>query len=295
MAEITLATIQAHFDAEARAGRRLLADPNTVSGLGTYLKYHQAASLMAEEGVTNVLDVGCNRGSIEALFQRLYPARAQTTLVEGVDISSEAIRQATELHLANCNFRTYDGSRLPYADERFDLVVLVEVIEHVVEKEALLSEIRRVLRPSGRLFLTTPNPECLALRVETALWRSLRRLLGKPQQEKDAYICNRHLEAMLSQAGFLALHLGRMYSWPHLFVCFNGWSLFPPLPPRALYHFQLLCLRLLNHNRLPEYLDKRLKWSQVGLFLKQSSDQYLRSGASLAREDRLFLKQSGAP
>ncbi len=46
---------------------------------------------------------------------------------------------------------------LPYPDASFDLVLLTEVIEHLENHRAAICELARVLRPGGRLVLTTPN------------------------------------------------------------------------------------------------------------------------------------------
>jgi SAM-dependent methyltransferase len=54
---------------------------------------------------------------------------------------------------------------LPYADGAFDLVVSMDVIEHVPDPRPWLAETWRVLRPGGRLFLTTPNYASVSLRV----------------------------------------------------------------------------------------------------------------------------------
>lgn len=50
----------------------------------------------------------------------------------------------------------YDGHRLPFDDSHFDAVVSFEVFEHVFNVDEVLKEIKRVLRPGGRLLLTTP-------------------------------------------------------------------------------------------------------------------------------------------
>ena len=50
-----------------------------------------------------------------------------------------------------------DAQTLPFADKSFDVVVSCETIEHLPRVRAAISEMYRVTRPGGRLFLTTPN------------------------------------------------------------------------------------------------------------------------------------------
>jgi len=68
---------------------------------------------------------------------------------------------------------TYDealvanATRLPFAGGSFDAVVAGELIEHLtpVDVDKALAEIRRVLKPGGRLLMTTPNPDSVKLRL----------------------------------------------------------------------------------------------------------------------------------
>jgi SAM-dependent methyltransferase len=75
------------------------------------------------------------------------------------DIDPRAVDLARTLHgsrLAGADVMS-DSGKLPYADARFDLVVSMDVIEHVPDPVPWVAELVRVLRPSGRIFLTTPN------------------------------------------------------------------------------------------------------------------------------------------
>jgi len=269
--DVTSASVRAYFDREVGRGRRLLPDTSTVSGLGAYRKYHEAVELMASPAVSTVLDVGCNRGSIEFLFHDLQPAKANRTQVRGIDASSEAIRHARELKLPMCDFQVNDGPTLPYPSATFDLVVMVEVIEHVLDKERLLREVSRVLTPSGKLYLTTPNPECWPLQMERAVWAGLRTLFRRPDPAKDVFITQRALDALLASAGFRAADAPARFAWPHFFLDFFGWGVLPPLPPKVLYWYQRKCLALLDPARLPDWVNRRFQWSLVTVLGKSSA------------------------
>ncbi len=273
MSDISVQSVQDFFDLEARAGRRLLPSAKTVSGLGTLSKYRLAADTCAKSSVERVLDIGCNRGSIEFLFHSLHEQKAKNTHMEGLDISEEAIRQARKLNLPNCKFQSYSGGRLPFENEQFDLVVLVEVIEHVVDKNELLDEIYRVLKPSGKLFLTTPNPDCWPLQIESKLMTALRIIFRKPLPEKDAFITHADLAVALANNGFETPPDHSMYYWPRLFLQLMGWGVCPPLPPSGLYQYQRLVSSLFGSQAFSPALRKRLHWSLACLAEKKQMTQ----------------------
>jgi 2-polyprenyl-6-hydroxyphenyl methylase/3-demethylubiquinone-9 3-methyltransferase len=97
-----------------------------------------------------VLDVGCGEGAFAAA---LIDAGAS---VIGIDVAEEPLRRARALHPA-LELRRVDGEGAwPLEDSSFDAVWAGEVIEHVADTAAWLSEVGRVLRPGGRMLLSTP-------------------------------------------------------------------------------------------------------------------------------------------
>jgi SAM-dependent methyltransferase len=74
---------------------------------------------------------------------------------EGVDISEDALAFCRERGLEKV--RLGAGEKLPYDDGTFDLVTALDVVEHMDDDLAGLREMRRVLRPGGRVLLFVPT------------------------------------------------------------------------------------------------------------------------------------------
>ena len=82
--------------------------------------------------------------------------------VTGVEVDEELADLArTRLNSAGGNIKfdisTYGGRDLPYDDESFDIITSIHVVEHVGHVRHYLSELLRVLRPGGILFMDCPN------------------------------------------------------------------------------------------------------------------------------------------
>ncbi|WP_270886460.1 class I SAM-dependent methyltransferase [Pedococcus sp. 5OH_020] len=98
------------------------------------------------DGLT-ALDVGCSAGFIA---DELALAGARTT---GVDIDEPGLAKARERFGQRVDFRVARGEELPLDDDSVDVVVLNHIYEHVVDPEAVVAEIHRVLAPAGVLYL----------------------------------------------------------------------------------------------------------------------------------------------
>ncbi len=90
-----------------------------------------------------VLDVGCGLRPYESFFDHAKYI--------GVDVPNSG----RESEGKRPDFE-FDGIYLPFPDQSFDEVICTEVLEHAVNPDALLKEINRVLKPSGRLLITVP-------------------------------------------------------------------------------------------------------------------------------------------
>lgn len=95
-----------------------------------------------------ILDVGCGTGANLIMLSKHGDA-------EGVDVSEDALAFCRERGLDKV--RLGAGEELPYEDATFDLVTALDVVEHMDDDLAGLSEMRRVLRPGGRVLLFVPT------------------------------------------------------------------------------------------------------------------------------------------
>lgn len=128
-----------------------------------------------------ILDLGCGSGlTLETLTRHGHRA-------VGLDLRPEGLRRAVG-RLERASFVQADATRLPFKRDLFGAVTMLDVLEHVDDR-ALLSEVRKVLRPGGHLLLTVPAmPWLWSYRDEAA--GHLRRYT------------RRRLRAVLSEAGF---------------------------------------------------------------------------------------------
>ncbi len=96
-----------------------------------------------------MLDIGCGPGTITAGLAALVPEGN----VVGIDLApgvlGEATAQAERQGLANVRFEVGDTYRLGFADDSFDVVHAHQVIQHLTDPVAALTEMRRVCRPGG--------------------------------------------------------------------------------------------------------------------------------------------------
>jgi SAM-dependent methyltransferase len=105
------------------------------------------AALDLQGRAPRILDVGCGTGAnLEML--------AQFGDAEGVDVSEDALAFCRARGLTRVTHGA--AERLPYADDSFDLVTALDVVEHLDDDASGLCEMRRVLRRNGRALLFVP-------------------------------------------------------------------------------------------------------------------------------------------
>jgi cyclopropane fatty-acyl-phospholipid synthase-like methyltransferase len=168
-------TQQEHYDQAWVKG--LAAGREELGNLQTNLEFLTQVGLLRP--ADHILEIGCGIGSLVAALT------GQGYDIIGTDISPAAIRYGCTKYGA-ARLEVSPAEVLNYDDASFDKVLSFDLLEHVVEVEAHLREVRRVLRPGGYYLLQTPNKWSNilfeVLRTRSFGWRRYHPSLHTPGQ-----------------------------------------------------------------------------------------------------------------
>ncbi|MBO4304541.1 MAG: methyltransferase domain-containing protein, partial [Lentisphaeria bacterium] len=128
---------------------RFIPGTSRITEVESFHRYWAAAELCSGK---KVLDAASGEG----YGSRILASAAKETV--GVDLCREAVEEAKKKYdCANLSFVCANVYDMPFGDGEFDCVVSFETVEHLKEPERLFAEIRRVLKPSGFVILSSPN------------------------------------------------------------------------------------------------------------------------------------------
>lgn len=191
-----------------------------------------AINVFAEEDLKekSILDVGAGFGEI------IDNLKNKGAITYAIEISDRCIRH---LEHQNIDVRKIDISseELPFSDSFFDYVIFTEVVEHLVFPQHILNEINRVLKPSGKLIISTHNSFNLYMRFVY--------VIGKiPTPDLDVTKTGQHIRLysydvlleLLKRAGFRRTINRSWFKFAK--ISFNVPNFLTPL---CANHFLLIC------------------------------------------------------
>jgi SAM-dependent methyltransferase len=126
-----------------------------------------ALSALAEKFGGRGLDVGCGNGFIGGLLKRM----ASIGELHGVDAVESFANDTAQHGYSGFTYATAD--KIPLDTGSFDFVVSICVVEHILDLDGALREVRRLLKPGGALILTTPAPEFRSSSMDVTLYTRL--------------------------------------------------------------------------------------------------------------------------
>lgn len=151
-----------------------------------------------------VLDVGCGGG-----FSCEFMAR-RGAIVCGVDQSAKCIKQAQE-HAAisglPIEYQQAFAENLPYQANYFDIVVCVDVLEHVADLRKTIYEVSRVLQPNGLFLFDTINRTVKSQFVMIWLLENILREIKRGIHDWKKFIKPEELTDLLHNHGFASIEI----------------------------------------------------------------------------------------
>lgn len=145
------------------------------------------------------LDVGCGGG-----FSCEFMAK-KGVRVSGIDRSIKCIIKA-QAHAAisglEIDYRQGLAEQLPYSDNTFDVVICVDVLEHIVSLNRVISEIYRILKPQGLFFFDTINRNFKSKVIMIWLLENILREIPRGIHDWQKFIKPEELTSLLNKTGF---------------------------------------------------------------------------------------------
>lgn len=99
-----------------------------------------------------ILDFGCGTGNMLAEVMKINPRSKYI----GVDVSEIAIKKIKKRFPKGIFFTVEDGGKIPIRTGDVDFILALDVIEHVYNTKETLSELTRILKPTGKILITMP-------------------------------------------------------------------------------------------------------------------------------------------
>lgn len=101
-----------------------------------------------------VLEIGCGSGIIASEISKIVK---RVTAIDITDKTIKSAMQSQNISGSSFQYITGDATKMPFADNSFDIIVSNQVFEHVTKQGKLINDMHRVLRPSGICYIATGN------------------------------------------------------------------------------------------------------------------------------------------
>jgi ubiquinone/menaquinone biosynthesis C-methylase UbiE len=123
----------------------------TPAGRASKTLYTSLIKKLYDKPFETLLDVGCGTGNVLSIILNKCNAK-----VSGIDLSEGMIEKARELLGDRADLKVGDSENLPWDNDTFDAITCNASFHHYPNPKAVLNEMKRVLKPSGRVIIVDP-------------------------------------------------------------------------------------------------------------------------------------------
>jgi ubiquinone/menaquinone biosynthesis C-methylase UbiE len=131
-------------------------------------KFAEIAHMLGPTQGLRCIDLGSDNGVVSLLLRQRGGSWASA------DMTDESVASIREL--VGSDVHRVDAGQLPFPDQAFDRVVVVDMLEHAPDDEAFVAELARVTKPGGRLVVNTPH-------LKQTLLRRFRHAVGQTDEK----------------------------------------------------------------------------------------------------------------
>lgn len=165
---------------------KLVADENNA--------WHAVFALVNKN--EKVLDIGCSSGN----FGRELIDKKGCT-VDGIDVNKADVQKAKR-QLRHAYVLNIEHDSLAVLKDRYDAILMMDVIEHLVEPAAALEKVAKLLKPGGRLIFSVPNMAHVSVRLDLLLGNLDYRQVGLLDSTHLHFYTEKGLRDVLYNAGY---------------------------------------------------------------------------------------------
>jgi 2-polyprenyl-6-hydroxyphenyl methylase/3-demethylubiquinone-9 3-methyltransferase len=124
-----------------------------------YIKEHVQKNFNLKENLQNIdlLDVGCGGGLISEPMARLG---ANVSAIDAGEKNIEVAKIHAQQEILNIDYRHQTIEEICQEKKRYDVILALEIVEHVINIEEFILSLQKSLKPNGIVFISTINRNC---------------------------------------------------------------------------------------------------------------------------------------
>jgi 2-polyprenyl-3-methyl-5-hydroxy-6-metoxy-1,4-benzoquinol methylase len=149
-------------------------------------------------GETRILDIGCGTG----LLAKAVRERNPESIITGLDISPYVVLDA-EKNLDFFSPVDLDNDRdFPDFEQKFDLIILGDVLEHLKRPDILLEKLSRYLHPEGKIIISIPNIAHWSIRLDLLMGRFIYQPTGILDNSHLRFFTYQSIRELIEKSGY---------------------------------------------------------------------------------------------